>query len=206
MTAIPLARFLVDFGSGEDTGVGGKTLPGRRAGDSATGAGGGARIAEALARSHEEGRAAAEAELQGKLDAQRHEFEQRLMSERRAWVEQEAGVLAARVSAAMRDMEVSIADSAARILKPFLATELQRHVVEDLAAAVRGLVSSDASARMVVSGPEDLVGALREKLEGVAANLTFSIKDSPDMQVVLDQTIVESRLAAWLARMQEAMA
>ena len=206
MSAVPLARFLVDFGSEGDTGPGRNSGAGNRAGERSGGTEGALRIAEAVARGHKEGRAAAEAEFQTKLDAQREELEQRLASERLAWVEQESGVLAARMSSAMQDVEASIADCAARLLHPLLTRELQRQTVAELAAAVRSLVSRDANASVAICGPEDLVGALRERLAGTPANLTFSINSNPDVQVTLDQTIVQSRLAAWRARLEEALA
>jgi hypothetical protein len=206
MSAIPLSRFLVEFAPDGDIGPGRSTSPGHRSGAPATAEDPASRLADARARGQEEGRAAAEAEYRAAQQTQREEFEQRLASERRGWVEREGTVLAEGVLAAMRDIEGRIAESAARVLQPFLTAQLQRQVMDELVAAVQALVSKDASASLEICGPKDLVDAMRERLAGTAANATFSASDVPDVRVTVDQTVVQSRLAAWCARIEAALA
>lgn len=208
MSAIPLARFLVEFDSGGDP------APRREAGseyrridtpsriDEATAA----LIAEALERGQSEGRAAAETEFQTGLEAQRNEFEQKLAAERRAWVEQEGTVLAERMQVAIRDMEATIGASTAHILQPFLTAQISQQAVAELVAVIQTMVSKDRSVTLSVSGPADLVDAMRGKLAGITANVTFSTTDTPEVRVTLDQAVLQTNLGAWIARIQEAVA
>lgn len=208
MSAIPLARYLVEFGSETDFGLARGNCSGARTGEAPARVAEetAARVAEAVARGQEEGRAAAEDEFGARLEAQREEFAQRLTSERQAWAAQEGEALAERMLAAMHDLEARIGESAARILHPFLTAQLRCHAVAELAALIQTAVSKDRNAALAVSGPDDLIGALREKLAGATINVTFSTGDAPDVQVTLNHTILQTRLEAWMARIQEAVA
>ncbi len=208
MSAIPLARLLVEFGNEADAGRGltnalvrsvGKASP-SVAEDMA------ARIVEAVARGHEAGRAVAEEEFQARLEAQREEFEQRLASERQAWIEQAGEALVEQMLAAMRDMEARISESTARILRPLLTAQLRRQAVTELSALVRTIVSRDRGATLAVSGPDDLIAVLREKLADTTAEVTFSVSETPDVQVTLDHTVLQTRLQEWIDRIEEAVA
>jgi hypothetical protein len=208
MSAIPLARLLVEFGNEADVARGrtsnlvqpGDEHPLSVEEDMA------ARIAEAVARGHEEGRAGAEEECQAKLEAQREEFEQRLASERQAWTQQAGEALVEQMLAAMRDMETRISESTARVLRPLLAAQLRRQAVTELSALVRTIVSRDRGATLVVSGPDDLIAVMRERLADATAEVTFSVSDNPDIQVTLDHTVLQTRLQEWNDRIEEALA
>jgi hypothetical protein len=208
MSAIPLARLLVEFGNEADVGRGltnGLALPIGEASPSAA-EDMAARVAEAVARGHEEGRTVAEEEFQARLEAQREEFEQRLSSERQAWMEQAGETLVERMLAAMRDMEARVSESAARILRPLLAAQLRRQAVTELSALVRTIVSRDRGATLAVSGPDDLIAVLREKLADTTAEVTFSTSETPDVQVTLDHTVLQTRLQEWVERIDEGVA
>lgn len=204
MSAIPLARFLVEFGPEGD--VGPLPLAGKRAtADSAMGEVE-ARVAEALARGQMEGRAAAEAELQGKLETQRQEFELRVAAERRKWAEEHGRVLADCLAMATREAEARIAESVTCILQPLVNAQLQRQAVDELAALVRALWVQEVNPNLRICGPEDLITCLRERLAGIAANAQFTTSDVPEVQVTLNQTMIETRLGAWRRRLEEALA
>ena len=208
MSAIPLARFLVEFGSESDIGQATGTGSGPRTGQGSARVAEdvAARIADALVRGQNEGRAGAEAQSQAKLETQREEFEQHLASQRLAWAEQEGSVLAERMLAAIRDMETRIGECTARILQPFLKEQVRRQAVTELVALVETMLSKDRNATLAVCGPDDLVAVLRERLQGVTANVTFASGDAPDVQISLDQTILQTNLGAWIARIEEAVA
>jgi hypothetical protein len=208
MSAIPLAHLLVEFGNEAEVGQGltnGLALPVGEVSPSAA-EDMAARVAEAVARGHEEGRAVAEEEFQARLEAQREEFEQRLSSERQAWIEQAGETLVERMLAAMRDMEARISESTARILRPLLAAQLRRQAVTELSALVRTTASRDRGATLAVSGPDDLIAVLREKLADATAEVTFSVSETPDVQVTLDHTVLQTRLQEWAERIDEAVA
>ena len=82
-----------------------------------------ARIDEAFARGIDDGRAAAESEFEIKLEEQRAEFAAQLAAERQEWVAATGEELANRLLAAVQEFESRVAETTARILKPFLAAE-----------------------------------------------------------------------------------
>lgn len=199
MSAIPLARLLVEFGP--ETDLSHSIVGSARSSEDTA-----ARIAEAVARGREEGRAAAEADFAVRLEAERQGLEQRLASERLAWAAQESDALAGRILGAMRELEAGIAESTARILLPFLNEHVRLQAIAELTHAIEAAVAKDQGAVLAIRGPEDLIGLLREKLAGTGVNASYSIGSTPDVQVSLNDTVLQTRLEAWMARIREAVA
>ena len=56
-----------------------------------------------------------------------------------------------------------------------------------------------------MTGPEDLLQALREQLSGKACAATYLPSGEPDVRITAGQTILETRLGAWAAKIQEAL-
>jgi hypothetical protein len=195
MTAIPLARFLVEFGSDGDQGADG--LHRHVISNPALAAD--ARIAEGREQGHAEGRAAAEAEFAAQLESQREDFQQRLAMARQSWAAAEGNALSEALLQALRDMESQLAGAVARILQPFLEAEIRRASINELVATIETLLTRDqAAARIEVSGPEDLLCVLRPRLAGKIP-AAFVTNEACDVRVVIDQTTLETRLGAWIA-------
>jgi hypothetical protein len=193
-----LARFLVDFGTD-----GGRTADGAR-GDASLIENVNARLAESHARGHAEGRAAAQAEFAAKLDAQQKEFEQRLAAARQGWAAAEGNALGEALVRAMKDLEARLAETTARVLQPFLGSEIRRVAVAELVTAVETILARDKAARVEIVGPDDLLGIVRARLpDKVPA--TFTSCDTIDVRVTVDQTVLETRLGAWMAAIEEAV-
>jgi hypothetical protein len=58
---------------------------------------------------------------------------------------------------------------------------------------------------MEIVGPEDLLKALQAKLGPEATNVRFSAGAGCDVRVTADQTVLETRLGAWVAKIEEAL-
>jgi hypothetical protein len=56
-----------------------------------------------------------------------------------------------------------------------------------------------------VTGPEDLLQALRDQLAGKACAATYLPNSRADVRITVGQTILETRLGAWAAKIQEAL-
>lgn len=205
MTPAPVAHYLREFGPEGDTGKPPRNGFGRTSGPSEAELAA-RRIEEAHAKGLEEGKAAVKAEFSAKLEHHRSLMEQRLVEERQAWVAGEAEQTIARLEAGLRDMETQIADAVARILKPFLAAEVHRQAVTEIAALVRSLVSSREGMKLEISGPGDLLDALRDRLNGTATGITFVPGQGIELRVVADNTVLETCIGAWMARIEEAAA
>ncbi len=192
MTALPAAGYLVEFGAKS-------SRPGGAAAEVA------ARIDEAYARGLAEGKAAARSECEAEIKRRSEEMAQQLVGERAAWVAETGEKLAGQLAVAARSAEESVANSLAAVLKPFLVAELRRQALEEVAGIVRGLVSKASGISMEIHGPEDLLAVLQAKLGPDAANVRFCAGAGSDVRVTADQTILETRLGAWVAKIEEAL-
>jgi hypothetical protein len=202
MRAVPVTPYLIELGPNRDAG-GDSTAAAQavQAPDPVEEAR--ARIEEAWAKGVEAGKASGLALLEARLEAQRASFARELATERQVWVTREAGVLAERLAAGLLDLEARIADSTARALAPVLNSELRRQVIVQLRAELDALLLKDPGVEIVVSGPEDLLQSLREHLAVKARKVTCSASDESDVRITAGETLFESRLGAWAARIEE---
>ena len=192
MSAIPAAGYLVEFGARG-------SHPGGTAAETA------ARIDEAYARGVAEGKAAARGECEAEIKRRSEEMAQQLVGERAAWAAETGEKLAMQIAAAARGVEESVANSLAVVLKPFLIAELHGQALDELARIVRGLMTKDPGVSMEIVGPQDLLKTLQAKLGPDATNIRFSAGAGCDVRVTADQTVVETRLGAWVAKIEEAL-
>lgn len=149
-----------------------------------------------------EGFASARIEHAAELAQEKLLFAAHLAAERATWTQEESDKLAGKLGAALAEIEANIAACVARVLRAFLIDLLRRKVVDDLVADIGALLSDKEHAVIKISGAEDIVAALREKLSGCGAAIEFVQDHSIDVKVVADQTLIESRLEAWSHRIR----
>jgi hypothetical protein len=194
MSAAPIAHYLLELDAGGDASA--------APASSATAA---AMVQEAHASGFESGKAAAEAQIGGKLEEQELLHRNELASAREAWTRQEGGRLAEQLMKGLEELEARLADTTARILKPFLAVELQRGAIADLVESLTVLRAQDKAAVISVFGAGDLLEALRARLDGKLDNVAYHPSQTCDVRMTVGQTVLESRLGAWMARIEEAV-
>jgi hypothetical protein len=202
MSAIPAAPYLTEFGSTK----GRPALALVRHDPASEEAYWAAKLAEAHANGVESGKAAAMATFEAKLVEERARFAQQLAAERAAWAAQEGERLAGQLAAGQRAIETEIADAAARVLAPLLEARLCRQAIADLRGELEVLLAKDPGLGLSISGPKDLLEALRRELSDTRCSVAYAASDACEVRVVADQTILETRLAGWKARIEEAVA
>jgi hypothetical protein len=206
VTVIPIARYLVQFG--KNNGLEAET----RRDEIAPSQSFDPRAEEELARrleetqssAREEGRAEAAAEFELALAKERGEIEARIVCERDAWLAEEGRRLSGAIDAALAELEARIGDSVARILEPFLEAALRQKVVAELALTLSALIA-DGEPLLRVSGPQSLLDALKEKLGTGRGAIEYVPAEGADIKATADQTLVETRLKAWIDRFQQAL-
>jgi hypothetical protein len=156
------------------------------------------RVDEAYARGIEEGRRSAEAEATVMLEEQKAALDQSLASAREAWCNEEGPRLASQIAAAVRDLEDRIAESAERVLRPFLAQAVRDQAIGQLRTIVNELTASQSGVTLEVSGPEDLLNVIRTNLPSSLANVAYVVNEAPDVQVRAGASVIETRISAWL--------
>jgi len=201
MSAVPAARYLADFGA--DGATAGEH--GRSGEPARNGTGLAAKLEETLARGIETGRAAAQAEFDVELEAQRSLFAQQLAAERQAWATGTGEKLATDLLAGLQELEARIAETVARILKPFVGAQLHRQAVAELQASLDVLVSANPGTGLHISGPEDILQVVREQLAGKTMAVTYAPSDDCDVRIVAGQAMLETRLKDWMAKLEEAV-
>lgn len=139
------------------------------------------------------------------LEAERDASAERLAAERELWAREEGRRLAEKLDRGLAEIERRIAAHTARILRGMLADGLIDRATRELAEHIRVLLSGADGKLVEVSGPEDLVAALSEQLGTGSAAIELRPGASADVRVVCDDTLVESRLTAWLARLASAV-
>ena len=201
MSAVPAARYLPDFGADGDARAphAGGSAPVRN--DSAAAA---AKIDEAFARGIDDGRAAAESEFDVKLEEQKAEFAAQLAAERQEWATATGEELANRLVVAVQEFEGRVAETTARILKPFLAAGLHRQAIEELQSSLDMLLANDSGVSLSISGPADVLEAVRAQLAGKAAAVSYTPNDNCDVRIVAGPAVLETRLRGWMAKLDEA--
>ena len=199
----PLSRVLLDFGAtapiptAQARAPMSVVPPGDPADDLAR------RVSEAFARGADEARLSADSEYEQKLAQVLARAEEARSAERARWTSEQAEVLAARMTAAVEALETRIADAVGRVLAPFLAAELRRVSVEALAESIGTLLSGGRPA-LRVSGPEDLLAALRQRLGDGAISVEWEPNDAVEVTVSADDSLIETEIQSWSDRLAEA--
>jgi hypothetical protein len=205
MSAVPVSRFLTDFGtdvaSGGNAGNGWDWLHPASAKAAASPA---AKIDAAYADGFETGKMAAQAVLDAKLAEQASAHQESLIGERRRWAHEQGEKLAQQLTAGLNQLERQIAETTGRVLEPFLVESLRRRALAELSQHLEAIIAKTPGIALGISGPEDLVSALQDKLAGKACVVTARPDASLDVCVAADQVILKTRLATWLATMDEA--
>jgi len=202
MSAAPIARYLLELDAGEDA----KATPaaGPSTGKPST-VSKVAMVDEVYAKGFENGKAAAEAQIATEIAERDTLHDKELASAREAWARLESGRLAEQLVKGLEALEARLAETTARILKPFLATEMHRNAVSELAETLTVLRTREKTADIAISGAPDLLEALRVRLEGKLENVTYRVSDACDVRVTVGQTVLETRLGAWLRQIEEAV-
>lgn len=163
-------------------------------------------IAEARRDSERLGREAAHREHEEALAAAQQRFEVRLAEERQLWTREQGNALARTLGDGLTRIEAEIAEVTARLLEPFILAEARRKTLVELQETLRDMLADPETATLRIEGPADLLAALREGIGSKDNLVTFRVSDHPDVHVETGNTVIETRLGAWTARLKEAMA
>jgi hypothetical protein len=159
-------------------------------------------VDEAYVRGVEDGKAAVEAEFAARLEAQKETFERDLVATRESWGLEQGALIAEQIQTAIGDMEGRITDSTERVLRPFLGQAIRVQAIVDLRATLQELVGKNPGMTLEISGPEDLLAAVRAALPASIAAVSYVANDACDVQVKAGASILETRIAAWLDQIE----
>jgi hypothetical protein len=161
--------------------------------------------ADLLDEAYRRGYAAGLAEGNAGLAEERVRSAVRLGEERAKWSDQQAVAIVNGFSTACREIEANIAGSVARILQPFLADAVRDKAVEALIEQISVLTGSSPVPVFRISGPADLLQRVKAQLDKARqVGIEYQAADTLEIRVVADQTVIETQMQAWTARLKEA--
>lgn len=162
------------------------------------------------ARARAEGEAAARAELTREHAAEREAVENRHAAELAA-LRAELESLAAQtvpqaVTARTAELADLVAGDVAQVLAPLIDDAISARILAELSGEIRAALELDNAGQITLTGPEGLMSALRDKIGADDGRLTIRHADHVDIEVEIDRTRFETRLAAWAKALQECLA
>ncbi len=162
------------------------------------------RLEDAFARGLEEGKEKAKAEYEVEMAAAQAKFARQMEAARESWALEQAELLYERITASFQDFQNSIADSVTRVLIPFLKSVLVKQTVDDLVEAL-ATITAQPIGTIKISGPEDLIQALTERVAGGNFDLEFISSELNEVTIVANQTTVVTQLQAWIDRLNDSI-
>jgi len=118
---------------------------------------------------------------------------------RKVWVEAEGARLGQQFAAAVSTIRTDISDAVERILRPLVAQKIVDEALAKLAHEIEKLLSFEDAIHLKISGPADLVFELRKSIPSNAI-VTVQAGDKPEVTVIANKTVIETRLSEWLER------
>lgn len=198
MTALSVANFLADFRPRPQSASRGPAAAGASAEtlDSL--------LAAAEARGRDAALGEVQAEMEARLTAERSRAEETLAAERLRWADSESARFAADLGEAFAALRDGLAASVARLLTPVLEQARVRQSVDELVAVLAAITERPDAPVLEISGPEDLLGRLRDRLGTSPAAIRYEVSAGGEVRVRAGDTLVETELLTWGARLAEA--
>lgn len=200
MRPIPIAQYLNQFGKAEPTPIdrGQRDNALLRPRVLSVPADIEARVEAALEQGRQEGLETGRAEAAAILAAEQAAWEEREGARRLAWQANEYAEFAGKIDQAMTALEDRVAQSVARILKPFLIEDRVKQITHSLSENLSRILSRDTPAMLKITGPEALLNVLREKMAGQTVAVEYVAADGVDVTIEANQTVIKSQLQAWI--------
>jgi hypothetical protein len=133
------------------------------------------------------------------------DFVERLAAERASWADREGAALASALRDGYGALEEMLAEATAVVLEPFLDDAARASAIAGLRSAIVSLTIGGSGAAIAVSGPQDLLEALRKALDAGGSDtqqMSFAVSDACEVTVVSDSSTIRTRLEDWTRTLQ----
>lgn len=158
-----------------------------------------------LEDAYRRGHAAGVAEGDARVAEERVRSAIRLGEERAKWSDQQAATIVGGFETACREIETNIASSVARILLPFLADAVRDKAIGSLVEQIAALTGNSPVPVFKITGPGELLDLVRAQLQTARrTGIEYEAAETFEVRVVADQTVIETQIAAWSERLNEA--
>jgi hypothetical protein len=215
MMARPIRHFLKEFGSGEANLPSplAKLVPAAPVETAAAPAPAPDMLAIKVQEAYQKGLAAGRALEREAMEAQAAElavdFERQLESVRGTFSAALADNLAAELRAGIEGVSARLSSHVATVLLPFLRDGITQAAITSFVQELGGMIDTTEGLSVEVACPKDIIDLVRERLaEAMAArgappgSVRCVPGDTADIRVTLNETVIETRLAEWLTRLE----
>ena len=161
-------------------------------------------VAEAIAAAL----ASAEAGFSERIAMLEEEHARARADDRIRWTQDEASALAEGFRKATGEIEEHLIDAVAAVLQPLMADVVKSLALRELRQTIATLTAGGSTAKIEVTGPEDLVDALRTKLDAAGSDtsgMTFAPSADAEVTVTADNSTIRTRLAEWAASFESSL-
>jgi len=158
------------------------------------------------ARVRAEEREAARERLEQALKGEQDRYREELAVQREIWVEQEAQQLSMQIATAIGNLEAVLSERIARILASVIPEALRQSAITEFTEILGVMLSGEAGALLKVSGPSDVLAAIKAGLGAHDGAVEFSPSDAVEVTLIAGDTIVQTQVGAWAERLQTLMA
>jgi hypothetical protein len=163
-----------------------------------------------VARAVAEAKAATEARLTLAHEAAMEAEREANAAEAKAFLESLGDDVGKTVASHIEAMEAHVGDlvgaTVGRIVGGLLSEDLQKRSLEALARAIRESIGDTDAVRVSVRGPQSMFETLKTALGPHAGHLDFTDAPGFDLTVVVDDAVLETRMAEWAAALAEVLA
>lgn len=153
-----------------------------------------------------EGHAAALAEYEQKLVDERYRLNAQLTEERDRLLDETAGKIATGIAEIGNQLEAKIAQVVARVLEPLVVNVMQKQAIATFVEQLSSVTSDSRRPTLRISGPSDLLEAVRAKLGVRSISIEFRTTQAADISIIADQVVLETQIKLWAERLKYAVA
>lgn len=157
------------------------------------------------ARVRDEERETARRELKDALASENARHEEEMNVQRTIWVEQQAMQMSAQISTAIERIEADLSERIANILRPFVSDAFRQQTLTEFREVLATLLSGRDAGLIKISGPEDLLLAMKPHLGQRESSIEFLSGEHVEVSVIAQDTHVQTQLGSWSVRLAQAL-
>ena len=161
------------------------------------------RSAEARVRAEE--RETARKELEEAIVREEVRHAEDMNVQREIWVEQQAMQMSTQIVEALGRIEAVISERTANVLRPLVSEAFRQQSLDELKDVLATLLSDSDVGLIRISGPQDLLSAMRSHLGSHERAIEFSPAETVEVSVIADDTTIQTRLDSWSRRLAQAL-
>lgn len=141
-------------------------------------------------------------EFEARLAAAKLDFEARLTTLRAEWVKAEGQCFAFALENALRRIKADLADRLAQAVKPVLLSAVWEKMVASLVVALDQLFAADRAILVELTGPEDLLAAILERLPDNFGRIHCVHAQTIDVRANVGKTVIDTMIGAWTRELE----